>query len=219
MSYNTFTPIVTNGLVLYLDAANTKSYLGTGTSWLDLSKNNNTCALTNGPVFNSSNLGNIILDGVDDFILPSNTFGSTNWTISMWINPTVPISSSPPFYGIYCLIEGESVTTFPCITDSTVNVYSTSVVNYSFVNNPGWHNVCLTYNGTQLTGVVDGKNSNTITISNPLSSNILRRIGRRNITDNVHPYKGGISMVFIYNRTLSASEILQNYNATKFRYQ
>ena len=60
------TNIVTNGLVLFLDANNTNSYPGSGTSWYDLSGNGNTGTLTNGPTFSGENGGTIVFDGVDD---------------------------------------------------------------------------------------------------------------------------------------------------------
>ena len=59
--------IVENGLVLCLDAANKLSYRGTGTTWTDLSGNNNNVTLTNGPTFNAGNQGSIVFDGVDDY--------------------------------------------------------------------------------------------------------------------------------------------------------
>ena len=60
--------IVTDGLVMYLDAANPKSYPGTGTTWTDISRNNNNGTLTNGPTFSSANLGSIVFDGSNDAI-------------------------------------------------------------------------------------------------------------------------------------------------------
>lgn len=59
--------IITNGLVLHLDAANSKSYPLSGTVWNDLSGNNNHATLTNGPTYSSSNNGNILFDGVNDY--------------------------------------------------------------------------------------------------------------------------------------------------------
>ncbi len=59
--------IVTNGLVLHLDAANSKSYLGSGTTWNDLSGNGNNATLTNGPSFSNSNRGSIVFDGTNDY--------------------------------------------------------------------------------------------------------------------------------------------------------
>ena len=60
--------IITDGLVIALDAANTKSYPGSGTTWSDLSGNSNNGTLTNGPTFNSGNGGSIVFDGTNDYI-------------------------------------------------------------------------------------------------------------------------------------------------------
>ena len=69
--------IITNGLVLALDAANTKSYVSGSTVWRDLSGNNNSGSLTNGPTFNSANGGSIVFDGVDDYCVNSLSNGFT----------------------------------------------------------------------------------------------------------------------------------------------
>jgi hypothetical protein len=66
MSFNYSPKIVTDGLVLYLDAANTKSYVSGSTVWNDLSRSGYNGTLTNGPTFNISNGGSISFDGVDD---------------------------------------------------------------------------------------------------------------------------------------------------------
>jgi hypothetical protein len=87
--YNYTGGIVTDGLVLNLDAAKVDSYPGTGTTWRDLSGNNNNGTLTNGPTF--SGIGKqaaIVFDGVDDYaILPTNFFNpnaGTPFTVSFW---------------------------------------------------------------------------------------------------------------------------------------
>jgi len=86
--------IITDGLVLSLDAANTKSYPGTGTVWKDLSGNGNNGTLVNGPTFNSGNNGSIVFDGVNDY---ASTTPVSNLTIPQmegdityeyWIEPT-----------------------------------------------------------------------------------------------------------------------------------
>jgi hypothetical protein len=63
--------IVTNGLVMYLDAANTQSYSGTGTAWNDLTVNGNNGTLTNGPTFSTIRNGAIVFDGTDDYSRPN----------------------------------------------------------------------------------------------------------------------------------------------------
>jgi hypothetical protein len=78
--------LVQNGLVLALDAADKNSYRGTGTTWSDLSGNNNTGTLTNGPTFNGGNGGSIVFDGVDDYADFGNVLASlTNLTLECFV--------------------------------------------------------------------------------------------------------------------------------------
>ena len=79
--------IVTNGLVLNLDAANPRSYPQPydGTTWADLSGNGNNGTLTNGPTFNAVNGGSIVFDGVDDFIQCTGSLTVTSATFVSWI--------------------------------------------------------------------------------------------------------------------------------------
>ncbi len=82
--------IVTNGLVLHLDAANTKSYSGSGTTWTDLSGNGNNGTLTNGPTFDSANYGSVVHDGVDDYIVGNTPVtGNTNATMTGFVKITL----------------------------------------------------------------------------------------------------------------------------------
>jgi len=68
MSFNFSPKIVTDGLVLYLDAANTKSFISGSTTWNDISKNKNDGTLINGPTFNPNNMGSIVFDGLNDYV-------------------------------------------------------------------------------------------------------------------------------------------------------
>ena len=77
--------IVRDCLVLYLDAANTKSYPGSGTAMTDMSGKGNHGTLTNGPTFSSDNNGSIVLDGTNDYISTINLSSFTTFTIQMWI--------------------------------------------------------------------------------------------------------------------------------------
>ena len=81
--------IVRNGLALCLDAANSRSYPGTGNTWTDLSGNSRNGTLTLGPTYSISNNGSIVFDGTDDYIAPSgiaDSFWQGNWTASFWVN-------------------------------------------------------------------------------------------------------------------------------------
>ena len=84
--------IVRDGLALYLDAANTKSYPGSGTTWKDLSGKGNNGTLTNGPTFSSDDGGSILVDGSNDFI--SIPFAGGVYCIDFWIKPASTLTSS-----------------------------------------------------------------------------------------------------------------------------
>ena len=83
--------IITNGLVLYLDAGNSLSYPGSGTIWTDLSRSQVSGSLLNGPTYNSANNGSIVFDGSNDYVDCGNN-SSLNApdeiTLSAWINGT-----------------------------------------------------------------------------------------------------------------------------------
>ena len=80
--------IVTDGLVLCLDAASKRSYPGTGTVWADL-KGGNNGTLTNGPTFDAGNGGSLTFDGTNDYVEIANSsqFHNQRMTASIWINP------------------------------------------------------------------------------------------------------------------------------------
>jgi hypothetical protein len=80
--------IVTDGLVLSLDAGNANSYPGTGTNWADLSGNGLNGTLVNGPTYNSANLGSIVFDGTNDHVTVAN---------NSLLNPTTTISVAAYF--------------------------------------------------------------------------------------------------------------------------
>ena len=91
--------IATNGLVLYLDAANRQSYVSGSTSWNDISNNGNTGTLTNGPTFNSGSGGSIIFDGTNDYItLPNGLLSGTgDFTVNQWIKTDVTETGGTTF--------------------------------------------------------------------------------------------------------------------------
>jgi hypothetical protein len=94
MAVNYSPKIITDGLVLYLDAANTRSYPGSGTVWSDLSRGGNNGTLRNGPTFNSGNGGSIVFDGVNDYAsFPNNTnLDNQKITMENWVYPTITLS-------------------------------------------------------------------------------------------------------------------------------
>lgn len=225
-----FTPIVTDGLVLYLDAANTKSYISGSTDWYDLTTYNNDGTLTNGPTFSSTNGGSIVFDGVDDYVVIVNnvSLNPTN-TISLcaWIkyNGNYSGVNSPiifkknngvSYFEQYIIACNPDGTVGLALGDGVFNDYITSSLSYT----NQLINVVGTINNGFLSLYVDGvlvTSKNTSYTSMDLSTNPVI-IGAYN--ESFSGYFGGdIYNVSIYNRVLSNAEILQNYNATKWRYK
>ena len=121
MAYSDGPKIVTNGLVLALDAADRNSYPGTGTIWRDLSGNNNNCSLVNEPTYSSAKGGGSIdLDGVNDYIsVPKTLNGFTynihydlNWTLEFWMYTDAYDASPQTYKFIYGSYNGCNYTSF-----------------------------------------------------------------------------------------------------------
>jgi hypothetical protein len=232
--------IVTNGLLINVDAGFTPSYPRNGTSIYDLGGGAVNGTLTNGPTFNSGNGGSIVFDGVDDFVSITNPsiLQSQNITLTIWINPLTPnqaITSivdydhaTAPFQG--WVLQSEDATTnryyyFSYYDGSTFQPSTGIGAGKGIqINNSSWQNLTYTKNGTSIIGYLNGVQAFTSTASNAnisYQSNRNLRIGGVISTSpgvGTRFYKGNISNTQIYNRALSATEILQNYNAQKSRF-
>ena len=210
--------IVTDGLALYLDAGNTRSYLGSGNTAYDLSGSGNTSALTNGPTYLSSNLGTFVLDGSNDYILvnsQANILSKTAYTKIAYIYisnfSTVNNIISGGFSGQHAfwmfgtdkLNAGHNGAwnTIVGATSLSLNTWYFAAVTYS--DSTGWK---LYLNGRE-----DGTSASTTTFTG--NQEIV--IGAFSSSNN---FTGRIASVQVYNRALSSQEIVQNYNATKKRY-
>ena len=216
IDYNSI--VVTDGLQVYLDAANARSYSGSGNSIYDLSGTGNTSALVNGPTYNSSNLGSIVLDGTNDYInvnslaniLPYTSYTKTAYFYVTSFSTANNIISGG-FSGQHAfwlqasnkLYAGHNGawTTVTGNTTLSLNTWYFGAVTYS--NSTGWK---LYLNGRE-----DGTSADTTTFTG--NQEIV--IGAYSTGNN---FTGRISYVQVYNRALTATEILQNYNATKRRY-
>ena len=218
--------IVTDGLVLALDAGNTKSYPGSGTAWTDL-VGNNTGTLTNGPTYSSDDGGSIVFDGSNDYVeIPDSSdwdFGTGNFTIELFVKAD-SVSGTRPLlsvrqagsggWGIYF---ASNVVTFYSSSGSVFN-YSTS--SNSFATTNVWRHVAVTRVGNTFTTYIDGISKGTDTSSNSIdnSANDVLTIGKVWPSGMTY-FDGSISGVKIYKgKGLTATEVQQNYNAIKGRY-
>ena len=232
MAFNYSPKTITNGLVLYLDAANTRSYPGNGTVWSDLSRSGVNSTLTNGPTFNAGNGGSIVFDGINDYSQSSLLNTGQNFTVSAWIFPTLLGTTrravAANSYN-YTNRNGWSFSTAGGGTNNTFylsvgndNAYRVAAVNtlilsqwvyISAVCQNGGGSINLYKNGIETTYALTLLSTNTLTYTYPQFN-----VGFRDSAGTTDPYTGNIANVQIYNRALSTTEILQNYNATKTRF-
>lgn len=249
MSYSNGPRIVTNGLVLCLDAGNSKSYPGSGTVWTDLSGLGNNGILTNGPTFNSGNAGSIVFDGINDHVLLSNSnlisaSRSTGFTISSWVysNSTSNLmalcgSGDNSFSGFNTLNLRVNASSSNAVQAGSVRVAVSTgsgpfkilsgATNTNNITINRWHNI--------VAAVLPINNSINIYINgiNQLITYALQQapdsfsnftslfaVGAINWADAAPQqyFSGRISNFTFYNKILSTSEVLQNYNALKGRY-
>ena len=233
MAFNYSPKIVTNGLVLCLDAGNVKSYVSGSTSWNDLTSNQNVGTLTNGPTFNTGSGGSIVFDGVDDYVnlgtsINFSNYNTSGFTISFWVkvNSTIQTNkylfSKPNNAGTdnqFSVIYGYVANTYELYggaggVGANQTIRTNSQIN---VNDTNWHN--LTYSvGTTTTGYLDSvikftNNYASLTYVSSTNNNYLTAFNAGGFYLN-----SNISTMQLYNRILSSTEILQNYNATKTRF-
>jgi len=222
--------IVTDGLVFYVDAANSQSYPGSGNYWIDLSGNGLSLTLQNSPSFSTNNGGYFDLDGQNDHF---NRVGDLTPIVTdrgSWSFWAKAISGS--YISLLHIVDSNYTDFQRIIGDSTWTGYlSTAAENdnsaiytaFSTGDSVGtdWFNVVLRQNGTNIQFYINGTSSGTAVvdtswISEAVGTTTTLRVGRAAWGDSY--WYGQISVVQYYNRGLTDAEILQNYNAHKGRY-
>lgn len=237
--------IVTDGLVLYLDAGNRKSYPGSGVVCADLIGGTTGGTLVNGVSYSANNNGYFSFDGVDDYITLSSSFmvGSSS-TLLFWVNGS--------YQGYYLGIHsrrlssvdgsqsGAGITqTIPSNGWNMVGYQGTSGVNNFIINS----NIYSANTGGRFpydyandkpifsmnqSGLFAGNDIQITTFNLQAATGLATGYSWLDRTNKViglsttalsrRYFSGFIGLCFIYNRILSASEIQQNYNATKSRF-
>jgi hypothetical protein len=225
-------------LVLALDAADRNSYPGTGATWFDLSGNRYNGTLNGGAGFNSANGGSITFDGLDEFIEFGDILdlGTNSLTINHWVNlnnnNTVQVFFSKALAGtqnyrfaaglldtgkLYAFMQGNNpgsdiipngLTTIPANTW----IMATYVFDRTSSIKIYYNGILETLSGNATISQWNGLNFQSI---NPF------RLGAYTAFNNVGilaPINGKMSITQVYFRALSATEVLQNYNATKSRF-
>jgi hypothetical protein len=224
--------IVTNGLVNYLDAGFINSYPTTGTTWFDVSGYGRNGTLTNGPTYSNISGGTIVFDGTDDYVtLGTQSFITNDFTVNLWYNLntnttkehflfSIGYSSGNSFLitansnlGSSQTLSSYYVNPSGNATGRTINsitVGNTVLVNLTYTRNNGLNVIYI--NGVEQT-------SRTFTESLSLGSSLQYILGYAIPRNKTTAYlQGNIYISQVYNRSLTQSEILQNFNAQKSRF-
>jgi hypothetical protein len=213
--------IVTSGLVLAIDAANPKSYPGSGTSWNDLSGQNNTGTLVNSPTYNSAN-GTLTFTGTQraDTVKISTI---TEGTFLAWIKRK---GTQADYTGIlfgryYGLATGMGFTSSQNLGYTWNDAYNTySWTSGLVIPDSQWCMVAITVNSTTGTAYLcqsSGITTAVNTVSHTSVSNFNLVVGYDSAS-SLRAFIGDIGPVMFYNRALTANEIQQNFNAQRGRY-
>jgi hypothetical protein len=213
--------IASDGLVFYIDAANPRSYSGTGLTANGLVGGIGG-TLINGVGFSSANNGLFSFDGTNDYIeVPSITSVTGDFTVAIWFYTTASLD------GYYKrLLDLDYITGFWLGRNANSNSWGGGILESNFpygiylpFTNGQWHYLVSVRSGTTHILYGDGiSNTTSNTVSNGNLSSTSLLIAREPLFSPSN-FNGNISQVSMYNRALSPTEILQNYNATKARYR
>lgn len=229
--------IVTNGLVLYLDAANNKSIVSGSNTWRDIvSGGSISGSLVNGPTYNSERKGSIAFDGSNDYALINcSNFQSGNNPLSM--EAFFKLNNTPLWNIIFAYGPDGTVRQSPILyIDGSVKAAfefgsSNGKVVSSVIQTNQWYHVVGTYDNFFTRIYLNGnlQNSTSFSSANVALNNLVNGenagigcffSGQGNVSSpqRYGSFNGNISIIRHYNRALSSQEVLQNYNSTKGRY-
>lgn len=235
MSFNYSPKIVTDGLVLYLDAANIKSYPTTGTTWNDLGRIKNDSTLINTPTYSSSNNGYITFNGSTQYVNCNNTSlgisaGATQISLESWVYPITfssyggiisRVGGVGPFGGWMLNVNSDSgVNKFDIAINISGNwrtwVTGGGTFGGSLITN-NWYHVVGTYNGSALEMYLNGVKYNSVSYPGTIQYTSVNNLFV-GLNGGGAYFNGRIALSKVYNKALSSSQVLQNYNANKTRF-
>lgn len=231
VSYNT--NIVRNGLVLYLDAANTKSYPGTGTTWNNLNGSGSNATLVNGVGYSTANNGGMVFDGTNDRgTLTTPITSNSQQTYEVWVKALPSNSATDDFgYILHNSIGTQLLSTYMAIgyagtigelprneIFAVIGTQWATMGTGVIADANTIRQIVLTWDGLTQTAYVDGIQK----VSQPrttVPSNFSTTMGIGDVRNSTYrQIVGNIYGIKIYNRALSAAEIKQNFEALRGRY-
>jgi hypothetical protein len=241
-----YEPIVTDGLVMNLDAGFTPSYPKNGTTWYDVSTNTNNGTLINGPTFNSGNGGSISVDGTNDIITvnDNSSIDLTELTFSLWFNrgDILPLATGdqqnffvkgntnapggdqmcPAFKLRGPTGGGQYIWAAGALGGGGGSILPPSQI--FFANQ--WYNMTITHISTQTPiPYLNGVKQTDWVATNPTNPLVPNNFPmsfagdvNRDVSERYANFNGKFAIFQMYNRALTEQEVLQNWNAQKDRF-
>jgi hypothetical protein len=218
--------IVQQGMLLNLDAGNSYSYAGAGSTWIDVSGNSYNATLVGSPSYTSNNNGGIIFDSNAKYgTLPTSglAFGTGQFAIEVWVYSTAAVTNNVIYASQSSNVAGFVALFYPsglgfALTDfNSVGVRTTTTHQTAVSQNTWYHVVGIRNASNQYIVYVNGVASTTNATATTSLTTAAPQIASNPAT-SLERFTGTIASLRLYNRSLSATEVLQNYNATKGRF-
>jgi hypothetical protein len=211
-----------NGALLYLDAGQTASYPGSGTTWTDLSGNGRNGTLISGPTYSRADGGSIVFDGTNDYVQCSGSLTVTEATFLVWMRRNGPQDDYDGILYSRSITAATGISFFG-ITNKISYTWNNAVNTYSWdsgltIPDLTWCMVAVSVTSTTATAYLcqsSGITSATNTVSHTSTTLDAIRIGQDSLASRY--FNGRIATAVIYNRALSADEITQNFNTLRGR--
>jgi len=230
--------IITDGLVMQLDAADIRSYPGTGTLWSDVAIANNfiNATLIASPTYNTGNKGYFTFNGTTQYAnvgsSPVINALTTSVTVSSWVNiAAYPTSGRPSIYTTGAGVGGLSQQTYLRLnfTGASLEIGTTNTVGtdhkttyaYSNLTLNTWYNIVGKYTGAAWQLYVNGILANsTVDFTGPQNVGYTTILVGAELNSGLYRQflNGSVASVYVYNTALSNEQILQNFVALRGRY-
>jgi len=214
--------IVTSGLTMMLDAANTKSYPGSGATCTDLSRNGNNGTLVNSPTYNTANSGYLAFNGTTQYATVTSNLSISEFSIICWIYSA---GNQGTFTGICHNRNGANDYGIGCSYGGTTNQlgysWAADAATYNWASgliipNGKWNMVAISSTTSSATLYL-----NLVSVTHAHTESSFTLTGFQIANDTIGAgrfFNGNISTAQFYNRALGSSEVQQNFNEHRGRY-
>ena len=225
------TPIIADGLVFNMDAANRASFLPIASNTQGINTINPSQKINSATsdIFNSSEVvPSLVFGGVDDYMTLSSGLTVSSFTVDLWLKTDHVNDEGSQNAYVDNLTGGTGFFKFFSFGQlgsnnmRLSNYHGAPISDFALstdeLNDDIWHNCIITFENETLKSYIDGVSDKTVTGLSNWSTSTLNTVGRY-YTAGIRYYTGTIGSFRVYNRTLSANEVLHNYNALKSRFE